>query len=215
MTSIMYKSVIYILQYKRIKGGKHVGDGKMKWAKDDKNKKYVVLIVGIILVAICVTFLPHGNSKQTKPITTTIKQVATKEEESYETAIEKRLTSMLAKMQGVGSVSVMVTVHANEEKVLAEDTTANTQRTEEKDQAGGTRTTDIMQQTNDVVLQNGNTQSCPTLCDPMNRSTPGLPVHHQLPEFTQTQVHRVGDAIQPSHPLLSPSPPSPNPSYTS
>lgn len=157
MTSIMYKSVIYILQYKRIKGGKHVGDGKMKWAKDDKNKKYVVLIVGIILVAICVTFLPHGNSKQTKPITTTIKQVATREEESYETAIEKRLTSMLAKMQGVGSVSVMVTVHANEEKVLAEDTTANTQRTEEKDQAGGTRTTDIMQQTNDVVLQNGNT----------------------------------------------------------
>ena len=54
------------------------------------------------------------------------------------------------------------------------------------------------------------TQSCPTLCDPMNRTTPGLPVHHQLPEFTQTQVHRVGDAIQPSHPLLSPSPPAPN-----
>ena len=47
-------------------------------------------------------------------------------------------------------------------------------------------------------------QSCPTLCDPMNRSTPGLPVHHQLPEFTQTCVHRVSDDIQPSHPLLSP-----------
>ena len=55
-------------------------------------------------------------------------------------------------------------------------------------------------------------QSCPTLWDPMNRSTPGLPVHHQLPEFTQTQVHRVPDAIQPSHPWLSPSPPAPNPS---
>ena len=55
-------------------------------------------------------------------------------------------------------------------------------------------------------------QSCPTLFDPMNRSTPGLPVHHQLPEFTQTHVHRVSDAIQPSHPLSSPSPPSPNPS---
>ena len=53
-------------------------------------------------------------------------------------------------------------------------------------------------------------QSCPTLCDPMNRSTPGLPVHHQLPEFTQTHVHRVGDAIQPSHPLSSPFPPAPN-----
>ena len=49
-------------------------------------------------------------------------------------------------------------------------------------------------------------QSCPTLCDPINRSTPGLPVHHQLPEFTQTHVHRVSDAIQPSHPLSSPSP---------
>ena len=55
-------------------------------------------------------------------------------------------------------------------------------------------------------------QSCRTLCNPMNRSTPGLPVHHQLPEFTQTHAHRVGDAIQPSHPLSSPSPPAPNPS---
>ena len=56
------------------------------------------------------------------------------------------------------------------------------------------------------------TQSCPTLCDPMNCSTPGLPVHHQLPEFTQTHVHQVSDAFQPSHPLSSPSPPAPNPS---
>ena len=55
-------------------------------------------------------------------------------------------------------------------------------------------------------------QSSPTLCDPMNRSTPGLPVHHQLPEFTQTHVHWVSDTIQPSHPLSSPSPPAPNPS---
>ena len=55
-------------------------------------------------------------------------------------------------------------------------------------------------------------QSCPTPCDPMNRSTPGLPVHHQLLEFTQTHVHWVGDAIQPSDPVSSPSPPAPNPS---
>ena len=55
-------------------------------------------------------------------------------------------------------------------------------------------------------------QSCPTLCDPMNHSTPDLPVHHQLPEFTQSHVHRVCDAIQPSHPRSSPSPPAPNPS---
>ena len=51
-------------------------------------------------------------------------------------------------------------------------------------------------------------QSCPSLCDPMNSSTPGLPVHHQLLEFTQTHVHQVSDAIQPSHPLSSPSPPT-------
>ena len=55
-------------------------------------------------------------------------------------------------------------------------------------------------------------QSCPTLCDPMNRSTPGLPVHHQLLELIQTHVHRVSDAIQPSHLWSSPSPPAPNPS---
>ena len=53
-------------------------------------------------------------------------------------------------------------------------------------------------------------QSCPTLCNPVNRSTPGLSVYHQLSEFTQTHVHRVSDTIQPSHPPLSPSPPAPN-----
>ena len=53
-------------------------------------------------------------------------------------------------------------------------------------------------------------QSCLTLCNPMNRSMPGFPVHHQFPEFTHTHVHQVGDAIQPSHPRLSPSPPAPN-----
>ena len=55
-------------------------------------------------------------------------------------------------------------------------------------------------------------QLCPTICDAMNRSTPGLPVHHQLPEFTETHVHWVSDAIQSSHPLSSPSPPAPSPS---
>ena len=55
-------------------------------------------------------------------------------------------------------------------------------------------------------------QLCPTLCNPLNYSTPSLPVHHQLSEFTQTYVHRVGDTIQSSHPLSSPSSPAPNPS---
>ena len=60
----------------------------------------------------------------------------------------------------------------------------------------------------DSVQFSSVTQSCPTLCDPMNCSTPGLPVYHQLPKFTQTHVHWVGDAIQPSHPLSSASPPA-------
>ena len=63
-----------------------------------------------------------------------------------------------------------------------------------------------------IIQFNSVAQLCPTLCDTMNRSTPGLPVHHQLPEFTQTHVHGVSDAIQPSHPLSSPSPPASNPS---
>ena len=64
--------------------------------------------------------------------------------------------------------------------------------------------------TNSSVQFSSVAQSCLTLCDPMNCSTPGLPVHHELPEFTQTHVHQVGDAIQPSHPLPSPSPPALN-----
>ena len=67
-------------------------------------------------------------------------------------------------------------------------------------------------QSSDSVQFNSVAQLCPTLCDPIKLSTPGLPVHHQLSEFTQTLVHRVGDAIQPSHPLSSPSPLAPNPS---
>ena len=55
-------------------------------------------------------------------------------------------------------------------------------------------------------------QSCQTLCNPMNSSTPGFPVHHKLPEFTQTHAHPVGDAIQPSHPLSAATPPALNPS---
>ena len=66
--------------------------------------------------------------------------------------------------------------------------------------------------TNRSVQFNSVTQLCLTLCDPMNHSMPGLPVHRQLPEFTQTHVHQVCDAMQTSHPLLSPSPPAPSPS---
>ena len=69
-----------------------------------------------------------------------------------------------------------------------------------------------MKETIEQIQFSSVTQSSLILCDPMNHSTPGLPVHHQLPEFTQTHVHQVGDTIQPSHPLSSPSPPDHNPS---
>ena len=74
-----------------------------------------------------------------------------------------------------------------------------------------THTHGCMHTWNDIQFSSV-TQSCLTLCNPMNHSTPGLPVHHQLPEFTQIHIHRVSDAIQPSHPRSSSSPPAPSPS---
>ena len=68
----------------------------------------------------------------------------------------------------------------------------------------------MMQYNTEYIQYSSVAHLCTTLCDPMNHRTPGLPVHHQLPEFTQTHVHGVGDAIQPSHPLSSPFPPAPN-----
>ena len=81
--------------------------------------------------------------------------------------------------------------------------------TDEKDEAQGQHSPRSLNQSDQIRSV---AQSCPTLCDPMNCSTPGLPVHHQVLEFTETHVHQVSDAIQPSHPLSSPSPPAPNPS---
>ena len=73
--------------------------------------------------------------------------------------------------------------------------------------AGPVNSREVYWSSFEVIQFSSVTLSCPTLCDPMNRSMPGFPVHHQLPEFTQTNVHWVGNVIQPSHPLSSPSPP--------
>ena len=69
-----------------------------------------------------------------------------------------------------------------------------------------------MQKNTNIIQFSSVSQLCPTLCEPMNRSTPGLPIHHQLLEFIQTHIHRVSDAPKPSYPVSSPSPPAPNPS---
>lgn len=134
-----------------------MGEFLTKWAKDEKNKKYVILLAVVILLALALTFFPLKDKPPTQTITTLAKQPSSQEETDYETAIERKLMNILSKMEGVGTVSVMVTTSCNEEKILAENTSSSSQRTEEKDQAGGTRRTDSQQQTNDVVLQNSNT----------------------------------------------------------
>lgn len=131
----------------------------MSQAKDEKNKKFAVIIVVILLLvlALGLTFWPFPKGGQKGPVTPTVKRVVTSQSTDYATNMEQKLTNMLVKMEGVGSVSVMVTIEANEEKVLAGNTSSHSEKTDEKDQAGGTRTTDSIQQTNDVVMQNGNT----------------------------------------------------------
>lgn len=128
-----------------------------EWAKDVKNKKFVILFTFVVLLALGITFFPFQSNGGGQKVTTVSKQAVSNESTDYETTLERKLVNMLSKMEGVGTVSVMVTTDSNEEKILAENTSSNQQRTEEKDQAGGTRNTDSAQQTNDVVLQNGNT----------------------------------------------------------
>lgn len=127
-----------------------------KWAKEDKNSKYMWLVMGLIVLVLGITFWPMGNPKETK-IPAVVTQTTVKESQSYEEALEKKLANILSKMEGVGEVNVMVTIVSNEEKVLAEDTTTSMQRTEEKDQAGGTRVSDTDNTTQKIVLQDGNT----------------------------------------------------------
>ncbi|QEH68917.1 hypothetical protein QTL86_08620 [Cellulosilyticum sp. ST5] len=127
-----------------------------KWAKEGKNSKYMWLIIGLVLLVLGITFWPMGSSKGSQT-QTVVRQTTIKESQSYEDALEKKLASILSKMEGVGEVNVMVTIVSNEEKVLAEDTTTNVQRTEEKDQAGGTRVSDTNNTSRQVVLQNNNT----------------------------------------------------------
>lgn len=128
-----------------------------KWTKEAKNKKYVILFAVVVMAAVGVTFIPIKNNTPVQRAATMTKQIVSNEETDYEAALERKLVNMLSKMEGVGTVSVMVTTSSNKEKVLAEDRTSSVQCSEEKDQAGGTRTTNNQQQTNDVVMQNGNT----------------------------------------------------------
>ncbi|WP_054739210.1 hypothetical protein [Cellulosilyticum ruminicola] len=127
-------------------------------SKESKNKKYLLIAVGLAIAGIAITFipLPGGNHSKNNTTVQTVKSTA-RTETNYEQQIEKRLVAILEKMEGVGQVSVMVTTYSNEEKVLAADTTSNNQQTEEKDQAGGTRNSMTNSSNQKIVMQSGNT----------------------------------------------------------
>ena len=133
--------------------------GKIQEAtKDSKKQKYLLIAIGVAVVGILLTFMPlpgSNNSKKVTPVQA-VKEAAN-DDATYEQQIEKRLASILTKMEGVGQVSVMVTTYSDEEKVLAEDKNESSQQTDEKDQAGGTRSSQNISSNHQVVLQSGNT----------------------------------------------------------
>jgi len=123
----------------------------------DKKQKLLFLVMGIAILGIAMTFIPTNKpaSESKKQGTPILK--ASNDALSYEEVLEKRLTNILQKMEGVGQVNVMLTTVSNEEKVLAEENTQNYQREQEKDQGGGTRTTERKDDHNKIILQSGNT----------------------------------------------------------
>jgi stage III sporulation protein AG len=132
-------------------------DKFLKDAKDTKKQKYLGLAIGIAILGIAITFIPtkktpNTNMAQNAPISNVSKDAL-----SYEEALEKRLTNILQKMEGVGQVNVMLTTFSNEEKVLAEEKTEDREHQEEKDEAGGVRITEKEGKQNKIVLQSGNT----------------------------------------------------------
>lgn len=136
-----------------------MSESLMSWAKEAKNKKYVILIMGLIAIIILVTFYPFKDPNDAKgkiPIITGNEKEQTDPSGSYEDKLERKLKNILSNMEGVGAVDVMVTTISTEEKVIAQNVNRSEQQTEEKDQAGGTRTTKQSQNNTDIVLQDGN-----------------------------------------------------------
>lgn len=134
-------------------------DKLLKDAKDTKKQKYLGIAIGIAILGIAITFIPAkkpSNNNKTQSQNAPILNVQD-DALSYEKALEKRLTNILQKMEGVGQVSVMLTTFSNEEKVLAEEKTQDYEHQEEKDEAGGIRITEKNNTHNKIVLQSGNT----------------------------------------------------------
>lgn len=134
----------------------------MDWAKESKNKKFVFLMMLLIILAIFLTFYPFkgGGNESTGPVITmqndTNKQMKSNEEDNYEERLERKLEVILSQMEGVGAVDVMVTTISTEEKIIAHDINTSQQKTEDKTQTGTTRITNQSQNNTNVVLQDGN-----------------------------------------------------------
>lgn len=132
-----------------------------KWFGKDQGegskKKYLILAIGMVIIGLIITYLPTGQ-KKTQAQTAHVQTGEVKAGSSdYEATLEKRLASILVKMEGVGGVSVMITTASNDEKVLAQNITDNVQRTEEKTQGETSRLTETDNHTHQVVMQSGNT----------------------------------------------------------
>lgn len=137
-----------------------MSDSMVNWAKRPQNKKYALLLLILMAVGIFITFgCFKGTSKGigSLPVQTVIKSESSSQDEydNYEDKLEKKLKMILSKMEGVGSVDVMVTTVSTEEKVLALNNNTTEQKTDEKDQSGGSRVVTQTQNHSDVVMQSG------------------------------------------------------------
>ncbi|MHC1750372.1 MAG: hypothetical protein AB9856_19045 [Cellulosilyticaceae bacterium] len=124
--------------------------------KDGKNHKYTAILIGLLIVGLAVTLIPSSPKPQIPQTNQVVPVAKTTKEESYEGTIEAKLAAILQRMEGVGSVDIMVTTDASKEKVLAEELSSTNSSADEKDQGGGTRTTRQEDKKNKVILQQGN-----------------------------------------------------------
>ncbi len=136
---------------------KKFNNDESKISKQDSKTKYIYLVFVLAGLIVAITFWPTSDRS---PAPTVIKvddkQTVNNARATYEETLERRLEDMLKVMEGVGEVSVMVTLSSNEEKVLAGDTTTNIQHSDEKDKAGGSRESGSQDETKSIVMQNGN-----------------------------------------------------------
>ena len=135
-----------------------MSESMLSWAKEPKNKKFVgIAMIVVVLLIGWLIIKPFDNTPQNTPKVQTVVKASggNGDYDNYEDKLERKLKTILSKMEGVGSVDVMITTMSTEEKVLAQNTKVSSQQTDQKDQTGGTRLTTQAQNDSDIVMQNG------------------------------------------------------------